>query len=31
MINDPALQALDRRVGTWKITGGHEGTVTIAG
>ncbi|AQZ62408.1 unnamed protein product [[Actinomadura] parvosata subsp. kistnae] len=28
MVNDPALQALDRLVGTWKITGGHEGTVT---
>ncbi|NUW32407.1 hypothetical protein HTZ77_13340 [Nonomuraea sp. SMC257] len=28
MINDPALQALSRLVGTWKISGGHEGTVT---
>ncbi|SEM61660.1 hypothetical protein [Nonomuraea pusilla] len=28
MTSDPALQALDRLVGTWKITGGHEGTVT---
>ncbi|MBE1583836.1 hypothetical protein ACFPOI_33900 [Nonomuraea angiospora] len=28
MSNDPALQALARLVGTWKITGGHEGTVT---
>jgi hypothetical protein len=28
MANDPALQALTRLVGTWKITGGHEGTVT---
>ncbi|MEU4325304.1 hypothetical protein [Nonomuraea dietziae] len=28
MTNDPALQALSRLVGTWKITGGHEGTVT---
>ncbi|MFG6199989.1 hypothetical protein [Nonomuraea sp. JJY05] len=28
MSNDPALQALARLVGTWKITGGHEGIVT---
>jgi len=25
---DPALAALDRLVGTWKVTGGAEGTVT---
>ena len=28
MNDDPALRALDRLVGTWKITGGHGGTVT---
>ncbi|MEV0585268.1 hypothetical protein [Nonomuraea sp. NPDC050310] len=28
MNNDPALKALDRLVGTWKISGGHEGVVT---
>lgn len=27
MTNDPALRALDRLVGTWKISGGHGGTV----
>lgn len=27
MTDDPALQALNRLVGTWKVTGGHEGTV----
>ncbi|MFB4320307.1 hypothetical protein [Actinomadura sp. 21ATH] len=28
MTGDAALQALARLVGTWKISGGHEGTVT---
>ncbi|NJP92739.1 hypothetical protein HCN51_25335 [Nonomuraea sp. FMUSA5-5] len=27
-INDPQLKALDRLVGTWKVTGGAAGTVT---
>ena len=28
MNHDPALQALTRLIGTWRITGEHEGTVT---
>lgn len=28
MTHDPAPQALTRLVGTWEITGGHDGTVT---
>lgn len=30
MNGDAALRALDRLVGTWKISGGHEGTVTYS-